>query len=212
MTRGVAVLRPEPGNAATAARVEALGLRPIRLPLFAVRSLEWQVPDPARFDGLLLTSANAVRHAGAGIAALAGLPVVAVGEATARAARDAGLTVETVGSGDVAEAVAASGRGLLLHLCGREHVAHGGDAVAVYAAEVLPVDSVAHLVGCVALIHSVRAARRLSELARRDGIVDFRVATISEAARIAGPDVPGAVTDRPDDAALVALAARLAAD
>ncbi len=119
MTRSLAVLRPEPGNAATVARIEALGLSAIRLPLFAARSLAWTPPDPAAFDALLLTSANAVRHAGAGLDALCGLPVVAVGEATARAARSAGLMVETVGAGDVASVVQASGRTRLLHLAGR---------------------------------------------------------------------------------------------
>jgi uroporphyrinogen-III synthase len=37
MTRSLAVLRPEPGNAATAARIEARGLTAIRLPLFEMR-------------------------------------------------------------------------------------------------------------------------------------------------------------------------------
>ena len=212
MTRGVAVLRPEPGNAMTAARIEALGLRAVRLPLFVVRGLDWTVPDPTRFDGLLLTSANAVRHGGTGLSVLAGLPVVAVGEATARAARHAGLIVETVGMADAAAAVAASGRGRLLHLCAREHVAAGQVAVAVYAADAVPVASVAALANCVALVHSVRAARRLAELLKRDGGMDLRVAAISAAVRAAGPDVPGAVAERPDDATLVALAARLAAD
>jgi uroporphyrinogen-III synthase len=212
MTRSLAVLRPEPGNAATAARIEALGLHAIRLPLFAIRPLAWTVPDPLGFDGLLLTSANAVQHAGAGMAALKGLPVVAVGEATARAAREAGLTVETVGTGDVTDAVAASGRRRLLHLCGREHVTSGSATVAVYAAEMLPMENAAQLAGSVALVHSIRAARRLAELVRRDGITDLRVAAISGSVRAFGPDVAGAVAERPDDTTLVALAARLAAD
>ena len=212
MTRPVAVLRPEPGNAATAARVEALGLHAIRLPLFAVRPLPWRVPDPARFDALLLTSANAVRHAGAALAALAGLPVVTVGAATAQAARVAGLTVETVGTVDVATALAASGRTRLLHLCGRDHVAAGVEALPVYAADAISVADTGPLGGSVALLHSVRAARRLAELATRDRVADLCVAAISEGVRAAGPAVPGAVAERPTDRCLVALAARLAAD
>ena len=66
MTRPIAVLRPEPGNAATADRIAALGLAAIRLPLFEVRALDWAPPDPAGFDALLLTSANAPRLAGPG--------------------------------------------------------------------------------------------------------------------------------------------------
>ena len=67
MSRAVAVLRPEPGNAATAARIEQVGLTAIRLPLFSVRAVDWVVPDPARFDSLILTSANTPRLAGAGL-------------------------------------------------------------------------------------------------------------------------------------------------
>lgn len=206
------MLRPEPGNAATAARIEALGLAAIRLPLFAVRPLAWTPPDAAPFDALLLTSAQAVRHAGAGLAQLAHLPVVAVGEATAGAARQAGLAVETVGQSDVAAAVAASGRARLLHLAGREHVAAGAGTIAVYAAEALPIADATPLAGAVALLHSARAARRLAEFVQRDGIYDIKVAAISAAVRAAGPDVSGEVAEHPTDAALVALAARLAAD
>lgn len=208
MTRPLAVLRPEPGNAATAARIEALGLTAIRLPLFAVCPVKWIVPDLAHVDGLLLTSANAVRHSGPGLRALAHLPVVAVGQATARAADTAGLHVEHVGASDAAAAVRGSDRTRLLHLAGREHVDAGAEVVVVYAADPLPVD-LAPLAGSVALLHSARAARRLAELAPG---LDLRVAAISPAVRAAGPDLPGAVADRPDDAALVALAARLAAD
>ena len=211
MSRPLAVLRPEPGNAATVARIEALGLRAIRLPLFAVRPLAWTPPDPASFDALLLTSANAVRHAGPGLASLAALPVVAVGEATARAARAAGLTVELIGTGDVAAVERASGRGRLLHLAGRDHIASGAVTVPVYAAETLSVAGMASLDGSVALLHSARAARRLRELLERDGIA-LRIAAISAAVRDAGPTMPGAVAHQPNDEALVALAARLAAD
>ena len=86
MSRPIVVLRPEPGNRVTAAAIEGRGLRAIRLPLFAVQPVAWQAPDPAGFDALLLTSANAVRHGGAGLARLLSLPVFAVGEATADAA------------------------------------------------------------------------------------------------------------------------------
>src|SRR5690242_6691986 len=97
MSRAVAVLRPEPGNAATAAAIEALGLTAIRLPLFEIHAIDWAPPDATRFDALLLTSANAARHAGQGLAGFRSLPVHAVGEATAAAAREAGLEVVAVG-------------------------------------------------------------------------------------------------------------------
>lgn len=164
------MLRPEPGNTRTADRFRRAGHVVRQLPLFAVRPLDWQVPDPARYDTLLLTSANAVRQAGAGLAALRHLPVVAVGEATAAAARAAGLSVALTGTGDAGGALTAAARAGLrrpLHLAGRERtVLPGVDAVAVYASEVLPVapGTLALFRRPVALLHSARAARRLADL------------------------------------------------
>ena len=66
--RPVLVLRPEPGAGETAARARALGLEPIVAPLFAVRPIAWAAPDPAAYDAVMLTSANAARHGGDGFA------------------------------------------------------------------------------------------------------------------------------------------------
>ena len=81
--RPVVVLRPEPGASRTAARAEALGLDARVVPLFAIVPIEWSAPDPSDFDGIVLTSANAVRHGGEQLDELKALPVHAVGEATA---------------------------------------------------------------------------------------------------------------------------------
>jgi uroporphyrinogen-III synthase len=62
--RPVLVLRPEPGASATVERARERGLSAIPIPLFEIQSLEWDAPDPAGFEGVLLTSANAVRFAG----------------------------------------------------------------------------------------------------------------------------------------------------
>ena len=117
------VVRPEPGNTRTAIALRAKGLDVRQVPLFAVGPVDWTPPDPSGFDGLLLTSANAVRHGGSGLAALAGLPVVAVGSATAEAASDAGFAVAVTGR-ETARAVVAEARdrgfARLLHLAGRE--------------------------------------------------------------------------------------------
>jgi uroporphyrinogen-III synthase len=210
VTRPLAVLRPEPGNAATVARIEALGLTAIRLPLFAIRTLAWTAPDPSGFDALLLTSANAVRHAGPQLESLRHLPVMAVGAATASAARAAGLRIAAVGTADAAAAVRASTGKRLLHLAGRDRAATGVAAITVYAADPVPVPSCAMLAGSVVLVHSARAAARLADLVARDGVTDLRIAALSAAVRAAGPHCPGAVAGWPDDATLVALAARLA--
>ena len=106
MTRTLAVLRPEPGNAATVARARAAGFATLSLPVFAVVPLAWDVPDPADYDALILTSANAVRHAGAGLDRLRVLPVFAVGARTAAAARAAGFDVAQTGCEDAAALLA----------------------------------------------------------------------------------------------------------
>jgi len=223
MSRAVAVLRPEPGNAATAAAIEALGLTAIRLPLFEIHAIDWTPPDVTRFDALLLTSANAPRHAGPGLTALRRLPVHAVGEATAAAAHDAGLEVVAVGDRDGAALVAAAAargvrRGLLLG--GRDR-ALGGDpiiagAIAVYASDPVAVatEALDQLAGAVALVHSPRAARRVAGLVDRAGIDrrTMRLAAISVAAADAAGDgwERIAAAASPDDAALIALARALA--
>jgi len=163
---GAAVLRPAPGGARTAARLAVLGIDPLVLPLFAVVPLAWTPPDPAGYDALLLTSANAIRHGGAGLERLRALPVIAVGEATAAAARAAGFAIRCTGRGDVADALAAAGPCRPLHLAGRERRDAGVDAVAVYASEPLPIapDAVRECEDRVALLHSVRAATRLAAL------------------------------------------------
>lgn len=215
MSRRCLVLRPEPGAAATVARLEAAGLAAMAMPLFATRAIAWAPPDPADFDALLITSANAIRFAGAGLARLAHLPVVAVGAASAAAAQAAGLVICHTGTGDAASAVAGAAPMRLLHLAGRDRVAVPGvTAVTVYAAEALPPPAglATAAQGAVALLHSARAARRLAALIEMPATT--RIAAISAAvAAAAGRGWEAvAVAARPDDAALVAAATTLAID
>lgn len=95
MRAGVLVTRPEPGAAETATRLTALGFTPILAPalLLAPRPLA----PPARAQALLLTSRAAAR-------ALTpwAIPVVAVGTATADAARASGFTEVRAAGGDAA--------------------------------------------------------------------------------------------------------------
>lgn len=223
MSRRVAILRPEPGNAATTARVLDAGLEPLPLPLFAVHPIDWTAPDPAAFDGLLLTSANALRHGGTGLTSLHSLPVLAVGNATADAARTAGFAVATTGSTDVADLLHDASRfKRLLWLAGRERTAieHPALAVAipVYASDPIAwtADDAAALAGSVALIHSARAGTQLvAELARHAvAPATVRIAAISRKAAIAAGPGWGAVAiaDAPNDDALIAAAHALAID
>ncbi|MES2337969.1 MAG: uroporphyrinogen-III synthase [Pseudomonadota bacterium] len=201
MSRRIAVLRPEPENAVTAARIAALGRTALRLPLFAVAPVAWDVPDPRRYDSLLLTSANALRHAGAGLAALRSLPVHAVGAATAVAARAAGFDVVAVGSGGV-DALDPPGR--ILRLAGREHrPLAGADTIVVYASDALAPD-LSPLVGSIAMIHSPRAGQALAGRMADRSRVDI-VAISAAAAAAAGPGWRSvAVADRPTDDAIIA--------
>jgi len=215
--RRALVLRPEPGNARTLAALRARGIEGVGVPLFAVRALEWRVPAAEDFDALLLTSANAVRAAGAGLAALSALPVVAVGAATAAAAQTAGLRVVVTGRGDAAAVVAAAGAfPRLLHLTGREHVAVPGVARAiVYASEAVAMSpaALAGAVDGVVLLHSARAAARFVELVADLPRARVRVAALSAgvAAAAGGGWARTIVADAPNDARLVA-AAMLAID
>lgn len=215
----LAVLRPEPGNAATAARIEAAGGRALRLPLFHIVPLAWTPPDPAGHDALFLTSANAVRHAGPALAAYAALPVHTVGAATAVAARAAGLKVVATGERDaqsMARAAVAGGVTQALHLAGRDRTTDAllgtSATVAVYASEALPLTSadLLPLAGAVALVHSPRAGERLAALVTDRSQV--MLAAISSAATGAAGDgwAAVAVADVPTDAALIAAGLALA--
>jgi uroporphyrinogen-III synthase len=92
VTRPPAILvtRPEPGAAETAARVAALGLTPILAPALLLTRRPFTIP---RVQAVLLTSRAAARA----LPASPGIPVLAVGEATAEAARAAGWRAEAAG-------------------------------------------------------------------------------------------------------------------
>ncbi|QDX27135.1 uroporphyrinogen-III synthase [Sphingomonas suaedae] len=223
MTRPIAILRPQPGNAATAERVRAAGLDPIAVPLFVVAPLDWAPPDPRGFDALLLSSANAPRHAGPGLAALATLPVIAVGPETAHAAQLAGLTVIETGTRDLAALLARQpGSQKLLWLAGRDRAAPSHPAIRtvipVYASEPAPRthEEASRIAGSVALVHSARAGRQLGAELDRHGIprASVRIAAISaRAADAAGRGWARiAIAAEPNDAALIAAAHRLAID
>lgn len=213
--RRLVIVRPEPGNTRTATAARRAGWRVDQMPLFAVRPLAWVPPDPAGFDALILTSANAVRHGGTGLAALRALPVLAVGEATASAAHRAGFTVALAGTADGAALAAEARRGgyqRLLHLAGREHRALAdATVVPVYASEPLPPpdDIAGRLAEAVVLLHSPRAAARVAALAADRAAT--ALAAISPAAlAAAGPGWRASVAaEVPTDAALLAAAALL---
>jgi uroporphyrinogen-III synthase len=216
--RRLFVFRPEPASHRTVERARELGLDAISIPLFELEALDWPEPDPAQFDAILLTSANAVDLGGAQLEHLRRLPVHAVGEATALAAEVAGFGIASVGRGGVEDLLESVGAGArLIHLCGEDRRALDRpkqriSTVTVYRARTLDApQGMERLRGQVAAIHSPRAARRLAELVPPEDRATVRVAAISKAAGEAAgtgwADVR--VASVPSDSALLALARSL---
>jgi uroporphyrinogen-III synthase len=215
----VLILRPEPGATATIERVLKRGLEAVALPLFDIERVEWTAPEAGGFDGLLLTSANAVRCAGGQLTELRGLPAYAVGAATAQAARDAGFDVASTGEAGVDRLLGSLAAELkLLHLAGEDRRTPSDarqdiTAVTVYRSTAKEGVDLAPASNSVALIHSLRAARRFAELADGAGIDKhtIRIAAISsEAAQAAGGGWAAVeAADEPSDDALLALTERL---
>ena len=213
--RRLLVLRPEPGASTTLKRAVQRGLDAFAVPLFEIEPIEWQAPQTGDFDGLLLTSANAVTSAGEALARLQHMPVFAVGDATAEAARKSGFSIAAIGAGGVDRLLASiGGQPKLLHLCGEDRVTPHDPAaqitpVPVYRAKPVPNPDLGAAPGAVALVHSARAGRRFAELAAdRSSIA---VAAISRAAAEAVDSGWAEVefAAEPTDDALLALAARL---
>ncbi len=221
----VIVLRPAPGLDETLARLANAGIAAIAAPLFRIAPVAWDVPDADGFDALLIGSANAIRHGGAGLAQLRALPVVAVGSATADAARKAGFAIRHIGSGDLQstldQLVPGQPSMRLLRLAGAAHVplhlpqGFTIDSRIAYAAKPLPLaaDAIAQLPGSIVMLHSGEAARQFSNSVDRLRLDRSTITLAALAPRIAAAAGDGwrAVVTAPaaDDAALVALVGKL---
>jgi uroporphyrinogen-III synthase len=209
------VLRPEPGASATAAKARELGLEAHCVPLFQIEPIDWAAPDSGRFDGVLLTSANAIRCAGEPLRHYRGLKAYAVGDATAEAAREAGFDVAATGSDGVDRLLGSIEPDLeLLHLCGEQRrdpvrARQSITPVPVYRSEEIADPDLSRASSSVALIHSPLAARRFAQLVaeRRSNIIAAISSAAAEAAGSGWRKV--SVAERPNEDALLALAARL---
>ena len=218
----VIVIRPQPGLAATLEAARVAGLEAHGFPLFCVSAVDWQCPDPSRFDGLIAGSANAFRLGGAKLADLRGLPVHVVGAATARAAEAAGFQVQTVGEGGLQAVLDRLPHQRLLRLAGARFIAlappTGTDIETriVYAAQDLPlppplVDLLTH--GGLVLLHSGEAARHFARCCADAGVARERVAIACLAPRIAEMAGSGwhsiGIAEERTDRALLALARQM---
>src|SRR5579864_6984516 len=213
--RRVLVLRPEPGASATVKRARERGLDAAAAPLFEIEPIPWQAPGAGGFDGLLITSANAVRFAGDQPEKYLSLPVYAVGEMTSQAARERGFAIAAIGDRGIDRLIDRIPHKLkLLHLCGedrRDASEHrsGIAVIPVYRAREVEQPNLNLGGGPVILVHSPRAGRRFDELVKDRG--NIIIAAISPAAaEAAGTGWEAAeAAEEPTDDALLALAARL---
>lgn len=218
----VIVLRPEPGCAETVAAARAAGLEAEGHPLFAVRPLAWLAPDAEAVDGLLLGSANALRHAGETLAGYRGKPAWCVGETTAQAARAAGLAVAGTGSGGLQPVLDTIPPARLLRLCGAERIdltpPPGVSLIerVVYETTPLPIEpALAERLGAgaIVLLHSAAAASHFAGEVDRLGINRALLHLAALGPRIAqaagGDWARLATASQATDAALLALAREL---
>ncbi|MFZ5733829.1 MAG: uroporphyrinogen-III synthase [Pseudomonadota bacterium] len=126
----VLVTRPHPDNAATAAALGAMGIAAVLAPILRFEPVQSHGDADAAFDGVIVTSANALRAVenGGDTARLLELPLFAVGGHTAEAARAAGFRNVVDAGGDaaaLAERVKAALKkrkraAVLLHLAGAD--------------------------------------------------------------------------------------------
>ena len=225
MTRPLFVFRPEPGLGVTLETAESLGLEALGCQLFEVKPVEWSAPPRDAFDALLVGSSNVFRHGGSALAKLEGLPVYAVGEATAEGAREKGFLVAMTGKGGLQVLLdEVAGRELkFLRLAGEKMVELSPpvgitiETRVVYRTvplEISPsVSKTMREEGGVAALHSGEAASRLIKECERLGITRKTITIAALGPRIA--DIAGEgwesvhIAPQPLDAELLALAQAL---
>ena len=218
------ILRPQPGASATQRRAEARGWETAVVPLFRIEPRDWEPPDPRDFDAVLMTSANAAGEAGPGLDRYRRLPLYAVGEATAKAARGAGFDDIVSGAGGVAELadrLRNDGMERVLHLAGEDVRAFDDHDLSVVRLPVyasVPADPEGleeALRDCpVVALHSPRAASAFARLCDERGVDRGRiaVAAISRATLAEAGEGwrAAAAAARPSDEALLKAARSLA--
>lgn len=120
----VLVTRPQPAGTRTAARLVSKGYEPVLLPLSRTVALSFAMPVGS-FAALTVTSANAFHHMDMEqLKPFLDLPLFAVGQGTAQAARKAGFGCVIDGGGDAVRLAATMQRELpeqsrVLYLAGR---------------------------------------------------------------------------------------------
>jgi uroporphyrinogen-III synthase len=100
----ILVTRPEPDNETTAAALRAKGFGVLRAPMLRFEAVAFHDDTDARYGAVIVSSANALRAIEADLAGsrLLTLPLFAVGERSAKAARRAGFRDVAVAEGNAA--------------------------------------------------------------------------------------------------------------
>lgn len=225
----ILLTRAEADAAGTAAILERRGHEAVLAPVTEIRPTGAAWP-PGRFDGVVATSRHALAAPGAEIDR--GLPVFAVGQSTAAAARAAGFRDVRIGAGDAAGLAGLLRLTLprparLLYLAGRDRKAalepalgaagYEVSTVEVYAAEAVVAWPAAaldalreHRIDAV-LHYSRRSADLAVALAHRAGLEDAflllrHICLSGDCAEILMERRAAsvAIADRPDEEALLA--------
>jgi uroporphyrinogen-III synthase len=150
----VLILRPEPQASRMAASLAELGHEAVVAPMLAIRPIEGAADAVRRVapsvEGVLLTSPQALGAVGADAAelGLAGVPLYAVGDATAADARARGFRQVTSVAGDVDALIAhvadlSPSPSVLLHIAGRDRAGDLSAALAIRGLHVETVESYA---------------------------------------------------------------------
>ena len=129
----VLVTRPHPDNESTARTLRSRGYQVLLAPMLRFEPLPFHDESEANYSAIIVTSANAIRAIDTQLPKLdlLGLPLFAVGEHTAEAARDAGFAKVIVAGGDAAalhdkimqaarDKVLKRKKGTLLYLAGAD--------------------------------------------------------------------------------------------
>ena len=229
---GILVTRPLDDSRGLSEALKSLGYDPLVEPMLTIRYRN-ETPPSRDYQAVLATSANGVR-ALARLVAWRDLPVWAVGDASARAARDLGFVTVASAAGDVAALAALVAErvdpaaGPLLHVAASRLAGDLGGALAtegfavekavLYEAEPAEDFSPAFMTALAedrlsaALFFSPRTAATFARLAEKRRIGEslrrIRALALSRPVAEALSPLPWrAVTaaERPDQAALLAL-------
>lgn len=172
----IIILRPTQGAEQSAKIALDRGFDPVIASASQIQPISWQSRSPASFDAIMITSANALRHAGHNLHDYLHLPLFAVGKATAQLARDMGFTIAAIGQGGakaLLPLITAYGARNILRLVGRDYVDVQADncnfeTILVYEAAALPLSNALKNIICdgeaphIFTFHSTRAVQIFS--------------------------------------------------